>query len=311
MIAPDPFKTEKPITERGKTAYATIAARLAALHPPIFIERHIAQDTRNGKTQFSTLEAENSTLDGISFTADDPGLLAKALNRATDKWDEPALISMKEDPAHWPLKASLGATIGTGWREVWREIPFSYIPTPPQEHGGADSVLKMRFGTAGKSIRFTALHCAVQETDVQARNFGLCNIHIDDAGFMLSLPTGITLTADFYGHLVNELLWKTTFRDWLSGEMPNDTARDIVREVIRRVSFDFINSSNGYAGLDKDIHRINRIRTPSDAIFTVGRIILPVGITVDVIDRESYKVQVTGSRADGNLSATLTIGGEW
>jgi hypothetical protein len=37
IVAPDPFKTETPITPRGKATYDTIAARLAALNPPISI----------------------------------------------------------------------------------------------------------------------------------------------------------------------------------------------------------------------------------------------------------------------------------
>ena len=28
---------------------------------------------------------------------------------------------MKEDPSHWALKASFGKTVGTGWREPWRD----------------------------------------------------------------------------------------------------------------------------------------------------------------------------------------------
>src|SRR5262245_4755741 len=112
-IAPDPFKTDPPITERGKATYDTIAARLAALDPPIRLAEHTAQgkiqysaqSKKKDKTQFSTLEAKDSTLDGINFIAADPARLVRALEGAKDKWGERALASMKEDPDHWALKA--------------------------------------------------------------------------------------------------------------------------------------------------------------------------------------------------------------
>lgn len=71
--------------------YRIIAGRLAALQPPIFIDGHIAQreefDKKTGaKTQFSTLAAHDSTLDGINFIAKDPKTLAKAFDNAKDKW---------------------------------------------------------------------------------------------------------------------------------------------------------------------------------------------------------------------------------
>src|SRR5215831_9737971 len=116
-VAPNPFKTdpEKPFK---KATYDTIAARLAALDPPIQIENHIAQSEKQNKTQYSTLEAKDSTLDGINFIAVNPKTLAGALQSAKDQWGQKALASMKEDPDHWALKASFGKTIGTGWREV-------------------------------------------------------------------------------------------------------------------------------------------------------------------------------------------------
>src|SRR5262249_22676113 len=162
-------------------------------------------------------------LDGINFVAVNPRTLAGEFQGAKDQWGQKALASMKEDPDHWALKASFGKTIGTGWREVWRPAPYSPPATVLQEPGKADHVIRMRFGTAGISVRFTALHCAVHEIG------GQCNIHIDETGFVLALPTGgVALTPDFYDHLMNELKFKTDFRDWLSGKMPNKTAAHIV-----------------------------------------------------------------------------------
>ncbi len=305
MIAQDPFKTETPITERGKATYQTIAARLAALNPPILIKNHIAQSGKQGKTQFSTLEAKDSTLDGINFIAADPALLVGELERAKDKWGGRALASMREDPEHWALKASFGKTVGTGWREKWREAPYSSPATVLKEPGRADNVMRMRFGTAGSAIRFTALHCAVHEIGAQ------CNIHIDEDGFVLALPKGFTLTPNLYGHFMNELLWTTDFRDWLSGKMPNEKAARIVKEVIRRTAFIFPSAANGYAGLEKTINSIRRPRGVLNGLWTAGRILKPIGVAFDVYDTDRFKVQVTGSILDGDRSITITLGGEW
>src|SRR5262249_32233150 len=162
MIAKDPLKTD-PEKDFNISTYKTIAKRLAELNPPILIEKHIAQSEKTNKTQYSTLEAHDSTLDGINFVAVNPRTLAGEFQGAKDQWGQKALASMKEDPDHWALKASFGKTIGTGWREVWRPAPYSPPATVLQEPGKADNVMRMRFGTAGISVRFTALHCAVHE----------------------------------------------------------------------------------------------------------------------------------------------------
>ncbi|MGH9847702.1 MAG: hypothetical protein ACREEM_54120, partial [Blastocatellia bacterium] len=306
MIAPDPFKTETPISRRGMATYDTIAARLAALNPPISIQKHIAQSEKQQKTQFSTLEAHDSTLDGINFIANSPKQLAREYENVTDKWSKRALTSMKEDPEHWALKASFGKTIGTGWREVWREAPYTHPATVPEEPGKADDTFRMRFGTVGSPspIRFTALHCAVHEIG------GQCNVHIDESGFALALPWGVSLTPNLYDHIMNELKWKTDFRDWLSGKMSNGMAKQIIKEVVRRVSFTFPNASNGYAGLDKTINSIDRPRVPSGIVGPAWRILRPIGATVDVFDNDYFNVQVTGTDINGDRTIPITLGGE-
>jgi hypothetical protein len=42
------------------------------LNPPLLIQNHIAQSEKKDKTQYSTLEAHDSTLDGINFIAANP-----------------------------------------------------------------------------------------------------------------------------------------------------------------------------------------------------------------------------------------------
>lgn len=166
--------------------------------------------------------------------------------------------------------------------------------------------MRMRFGTVGSSLRFTALHCAVHEIGAQ------CNIHIDETGFVLSLPQGgVGLTPNLYDHFMNELLLKTNFRDWLSGIMPNEKAAHIVREVIRRLSIIFPNAANGYAGLDKTLNSIRRPHGVLEGLWTAGRILKPIGATLDVYDTQRFKVQVTGTALHGDRSITISLGGEW
>jgi len=327
MIAKDIFNTEKPISARGRSTFKAIAARLAAFHPPIFLDGHIAEvasetdsrkkhlaqfaipgiiqalsEAESRKSKYSTLLAADSTLDGVSFIANEPKLLAKAFYSVKDSWGNVALASLQEDPDHWPLKASFGRTVGTGWRESWRPPTYSSLAIEPETKFMNDS-LRMRFGNAGTRLPFTALHCAVDEKS------GQCNIHIDESGFVLALPSGISLTPDFYGHFMNELLFKTEFRDWLVGLMPNPTAALIVKEVIRRISFQFPTAYSGYAGLDSKIRSLHRPTGIMDAVSTTIGFIAPIGVTIDIFDRDNFKVQATGTFGAGDLSISITIGG--
>jgi len=309
--ARDPFKTKTGVSREGRTTFQAIAARLRALKPPILIEAHIAEleeprrFPKDGKItrieapeRYSTLVAHPSTLDGIDFIAVNPRALSDAYARAKDSSGQTALASMREDPDHWALKASFKATFGTGFREVWREMPFVAV-TAPEASG---QKLSMRFGTP---MRFTALHCAVHEST------GKCNVHIDQSGFVLGLPKGWSVTANLYDHIANELKWKTDFRNWLSGKMPNETAAKIVREVVRRVSIEFPNLQNEFADLNRRLHNIRRPETPLGLLTTVGRTLAPVGVTVDVYEQDKFKVQVHGTIANGDSSITVTLGGDW
>src|SRR5215203_3401670 len=274
MIATDPFNTEKGISARGMSTYRAIADRLAGLNPKIFIHRHIAASEKQGKTGYSTLEAADSTLDGITFIADDPKRLASAFESAVDFNGQPLFASMKQYPDQCALKASFKATKGTGWREIWRPEPF--VPASEIPGSAVPQSLGMRFGTAGHPFRFTALHCAVHEIG------GTCNVHIDQSGFVLGTPQGVALTPDMFGHILNELKWKTDFYEWFSGKISNETARKIVKEVVRRVSINFPNAANGYQGLGSRINSFRRPQTPGDLLLGLTRIAMPIGLSVDV-----------------------------
>lgn len=304
ILATDPFKTAKPIGPAGRKTFDTIEARLARLNPPVVIRDHVALSRKAGETQFSSLVAGDGVLDGISFLAVDPAALERAFDIAQDKSGKKALASMKEDPGHWALKMSFGKTIGTGWREIWRPEPFR-SPSVLAIIGSDMQTRSARFGSPKTSVNFTALHCAVDKV-----NNG-CNVHIDSTGFVLELPTGgVALTANVYDHFMNELLLKTEFRDWLVGSISNQKAAYIVGEAIRRLSIVFPNASNEFAGLERTVNNIRRPSTPFELALTAGKLLRPIGITVDLYESDHFKLQVAGTIVDGDRSVTINISGE-
>lgn len=307
MALVDPFKTEKPLTSGEKDTFNTIDLRLQRLSPGIEIKGSIGRRIEPGKTEFSSLQAHESTLDGINFRTDHPEKLTKSFHNAKDVRGRRAFASMKEDPDHWALKASFGKTVGTGWREIWRPAPRSLALEKPASE--INSVMKMRFGTVGLPFIFSALHCSVDDKS------GMCNIHIDETGFVMQLPTGTVLTPDAYQHTVNELLLKTEFRDWLNGLTSNQRARAIITEVIGRVSVVFPNAFNGYAGLDKTINSFRRPTSFGGAVkgtlSGAWNILKPVGISIDLLDTKSVKLQVNATRVESNSAITITMGGRF
>lgn len=305
MTALLPFNTEKPVNEKGKKTFETIESRLSLLSPSIDIKKYIAKSNKPGKKAFSSLEAHDITLDGINFRTEEPDKLADEFYRSKDVNGKQVFASMKEDPDHWALKVSFGKTIGIGWREIWRATPYKELMlkrTTP-----ARSAQAMRFGTAGIPFIFSALHCAVD------KQTGMCNIHIDETGFVLDSPGGIVLTPDMYQHTVNELLFKTEFRDWLVGKIPNVRMARVAAEVIRRVSFTFPNALNGYAGLNKTINSFKRptsvIGMVKDSTLGMARIVKPIGVSVDLVDARNTRMQLTLTHVTGEFSATISIGG--
>lgn len=304
-LATDPFKTARPISAAARRTFETIEARLSKLNPSVVIREHIAQSTKPGETQYSSLVAGDGVLDGITFLAVNASALENAFDIAQDKAGKKALTSMKEDPDHWALKASFGKTVGTGWREVWRPEPYS-APSVLNSIGSDKQVRTARYGSAKTSVNFSALHCAVDKKS------DLCNVHIDDTGFVLEMPDGsVALTPNLYDHFMNELLLKTEFRDWLVGKISNKKAAYVVGEVIRRLSIVFPNASNGYAGLSKTVNNIRTPSTPLDAALTAGKLLRPIGVTIDIYESNHFKLQVAGTMVDGDKSVTLNTSGTW
>ena len=98
----------------------------------------------------------------------------------------------------------------------------------------------------------------------------MCNIHIDERGFVVSTPEGAVVTPTFWGHLANELLLKTKFRDWLDGAIGDNAIGSLVVEAVNRLSPRFAEAENRFAGLRGKIDRI----TGLDDIEGIGKAFL-------------------------------------
>jgi hypothetical protein len=311
MVPPLSLLHGRPTVDAHQTkTYDAIVARCQDLIPPIAIARHI---------KVGTLRVANNTLDGITFEAVDPadleaelggrvklpgagpspGKEAGALSFDTTRGSRPAnasMTSMKEEPTHWALKASFGETIGEGFREQWRPQPQPPLALLPATRYGSERI-SLAFGETGKRLTFTALHAAVA-----AR---VCNIHIDERGFVVNTPEGSVITATFWGHLANELLLKTKFRDWLDGALGDNVVGSLVVEVVNRLSLRFSDAENNFAGLQG---RVNRITGIND-VKGIGKVFVPIGLTADLVRLKNSTVQANYLRYDGQQTLTLSWGG--
>ncbi len=249
--------------------YLTIAKRLATLNPPIVIANYIG----------SNLVAGRNTLHGISFVTNDQNKLLHALRIAKDDRGNQAFAEgSKADPQHWnnqgdpnnwALRKSFSETHGIGFREIWRPRlstrPLSLDDVRPNRvHSKLVSPITANFNDSLEDR--TSLHCAVAPD--------ICNIHIDQMGFVMIGPDGKQVVdPDFLQHLVNELWFKTK----LDNKLPD--------YLIDRFSLELPNSTNAYSR---------------------------VGISYDPIQAKNYRVRATGSCAvlgQVDCSATLSISG--
>ena len=211
---------------------------------------------------------------------------------------------MKEDPEHWALKASFGATVGEGFREQWRPPPQPRPALLPTTSYGSQRI-SLGFGQTGKQLTFTALHAAVAAS--------VCNVHIDECGFVVNTPEGAVVTPSFWGHLANELLLKAKFRDWLDGALhaKSRTRPDgsvvgaVVVEVVNRLSLRFPNAENGFAGLQGKMNRI----TGLNDVKGIAKTLLPIGLSADLAYFKNSTVQANYYWDDGQHTLTISWGG--
>ncbi|WP_413989985.1 hypothetical protein ACMDCR_29325 [Labrys okinawensis] len=296
--------------ERQQWTYDAILARCKDLIPPLDLHKHI---------KHGTLVAYHSTLDGIDFWANDPADFEAELSGRAKRPDagelpkpgecgssfdatrtprsaNASMIGMRDDPTNWALEASLGATEGVGFREQWRPPPQPRPALLPETQYGSKRI-SLGFGETGKRLTFTALHASVSKRK--------CNVHIDERGFVVAAPDGAVITPTFWGHLANELLLKTKFRDWLNRKVGDNVVGALVVEVVNHLSLRFPDAENGFAGLEGKVNRIKGINDVED----IGKVFLPIGLTADLWHFKNSTVQANYYWHDGQQTLTLSWGG--
>lgn len=206
---------------RSSDTYRTICARLRAFTPPIDLEQlidfdHVAADQKR------TFRVEPTVLGGIFFHPKSFDAVWHAFRLANAATGERAFdyYSLKRSKLEHFFKSvfslnlldiSYVVTRGYGFREIWNPMQLDDRPLlPERERGrnfspGWDKSFANRFGSAGsieKRRDITAIHAALLDD--------ICNIHIDEVGFVMRGIGGEGgMTPDFGQHLVDELLWKS------------------------------------------------------------------------------------------------------
>jgi hypothetical protein len=268
--------------------YRKIAARLTMLRPQIDLSKYFAGPNPNVRLYDEKayirrelekygVAAATSTLDGVTFLPKDWEDLIKVLRvaKTSDGFDAFAEGKSPEKPSHWALDLSMAATIGTGFREIWRpklsDRPLSTRDLPGRHgfglgrgRGQWSDDYSAQFGKDPQPQDITSLHFAVAPDRV--------NVHIDETGFVFEGADGaLTVGPNFGHHAVNELFWKS------NPHLP--------RWAIDHIDLILPNSANDFSRF---------------------------GVSVDIFQRKNFRVTVTGSCGifgGFECSGTLSVSG--
>jgi hypothetical protein len=204
---------------RVTNTYKVISDRLRSFSPPICVEHYID----------SNLKAGSATTVGITFKPKNFQQLWTEFRSALNGKGDLAFHYHALTGEHWlshlakevtdldTLDISYLATDGFGFREI-REalLPLDDRPLSMSDVR-ADRLFAGRFAPEeDRRIDITSVHVALAPE--------VCNIHIDDVGFVLRGPRGqVFMSPDFLEHLINELLFKDKGRkiigDWAADHL--------------------------------------------------------------------------------------------
>ena len=207
--------------------YRKIATRLTMFRPQIDLTQYFAGPNPNvrlyGEKAYIReqlkkygVAAASNTLDGVTFLPKNwEGLIdALRIAKTADGFEVFAEGRSPEKPAHWALDASMAATIGKGFREIWRpqlsDRPLSTRDLPGRHgfglgrgRGQWSDAYSSQFGKDPQPQDITSLHFAVAPDRV--------NVHIDETGFVFEGADGaLTVGPNSGHHAGNELFWKTS-----------------------------------------------------------------------------------------------------
>jgi hypothetical protein len=201
----------------------------------------------------SPVEGLDSILKGINFMCKDLPEIKAAFDHASDYLGRTAFYYngqyssgkiLRELVRNAPvlLDMSYAATDGYGYREI-RDMPIlpslpSFRPVRPS------TAFNSRFGFDDEQevyFEVTSLHAALSEK--------VCNIHIDNMGFVMRGPSGAFLTLDFGQHAVNELGLKDRLSPLLGrgiGRLFRVDGKEVGNWIARNIDVDLPNYRNGY-----------------------------------------------------------------
>ncbi|WP_246667174.1 hypothetical protein [Bradyrhizobium sp. UNPA324] len=265
-----PAMTTNPTTT---DTFRKIAARLTMFRPQIDLTQYFAGPDPNvrlyGEKPYIRHQLEKygvaaatTTLDGVTFLPKNWDELIRQLRTAKtpDGFDAFAEGQSPEKSSHWALDLSMAATIGKGFREIWRptlsDRPLSTRDLPGRhgfglgrDRGQWSDGYSSQFGKDPQPQDITSLHFAVAPDRV--------NVHIDETGFVFEGADGaLTVGPNFAHHAGNELWWKSNphphLPDW----------------AIEHIDLILPNSANDFSRL---------------------------GLSVDMYRRKDLRVRVTGS----------------
>ena len=167
----------------------------------------------------SEVEGLDSTLKGIIFKCKHLPTIKQAFDTAKDyqgriafyyngQYSSGKILRELIRNAPVPLDMSFAAKDGYGYREI-RDMPV--LPSLPSFRWVRQSAaFNSRFGFDDEQeVHFdvTSVHAALAEK--------VCNVHIDNVGFVMRGPSAVFLTPDFGQHAANELGFKDNLAPFL------------------------------------------------------------------------------------------------
>jgi hypothetical protein len=236
--------------------FRTIAKRLSGFN--ITLTDHLLDNPRT----IADLEVHPLTLQGVDFTVKDADAFLAAVREArtgSDKAFSEGSTKGSDWKQHWAMTASLQATHGIGFREPWR---YYLNDRTAQLQDTKPPLLNAPEMDRGLSAHFgeaNTLNLTALHISVAFGKWTECNIHIDETGIgMKDLQNNLTITPNVVHHLFNELLLKT-----FAGE-----ALGLPTWVLDRFNLHVLSPEMAYER---------------------------VGISVDVLKGESYKLTISAS----------------
>jgi len=255
-----------------------IADRLAMLRPSIRLEDHIHLS--------SDFVVKPTLIEGLEFVPVDVNKLYYELVEARDFTGKKAFTDPLEvEYGHWPLKLSMMATKGVGFREVGRAFLAEPLKLKEARQPWSRPQIDIGFGsqfggTQAIKLDISSLHWALKPD--------LCSVHLDHSGFTIDLDTGEAVGPDSVQHILDELLLKDKF----AGLFPPKVAK-----YIRRITFIYPNSHNGFSRWGSRLGETRILKKIAElpAIGpTLGKVRLP-GVSIELYRGSKFKVSYTYS----------------